>query len=117
MSDTAKAWIEERRTYSDLAAGHWIRTGHDIYCRDDGKEIGEWAYLSDAEAIVDAHNTLPALLTAVEKVLELHKPEAFEDAYSMQSGFMCESCYDPDKNEWVEWPCPTAQAIERAINE
>ena len=60
--------------------------------------------------------TLPRALTALEQVLELHRPEAFEDAYSMQSGFMCESCYDPDKNEWVKWPCPTVQAIEGAIN-
>ena len=61
--------------------------------------------------------TLPRALTALEQVLELHRPEAFEDGYSMQSGFMCESCYDPDKNEWVEWPCATVQAIEGAINE
>ena len=96
MTDTAKTWIEERRN------------------RQNGPHE---SIASLDRAMTDAHSMFPRALNALEQVLELHKPEAFEDAYSMQSGFMCESCYDPDKNEWVEWPCPTVQAIEGAINE
>ena len=93
MTDTVKSWIEERREVQRAARGE-----------------------SEFDQTLDSVRMFPRALTALEQVLELHKPEAFEDAYSMQSGFMCESCYDPDKNEWVEWPCPTVQAIEGAIN-
>ena len=93
MTDTVKSWIEERREVQRAARGE-----------------------SEFDQTLDSVRMFPRALTALEQVLELHKPEAFEDAYSMQSGFMCESCYDPGKNEWVEWPCPTVQAIEGAIN-
>lgn len=140
MPDAAKSWIKERRDIHSAATdGPWaiwedLKDGGFVHVGDEAGVIPEGAMATsedgpfnptakcyvrpDATAIVDAHNvTVPTALSMVEAVLELHRPEAFEDAYSMQSGFMCESCYDPDKNEWIEYPCPTVRAIEGAINE
>lgn len=107
MSDLNE-WLKERRVYAGWSPGHWIRSGHGIYCRDDGKEIAEWSYLSDAEAIVDAHNTLPALLTAVENVLELHQrvPNSTSALYP-----------NPLCTCGQNHPCPTVRAIEGASDE
>lgn len=107
MSDLNE-WLKERRVYAGWSPGHWIRSGHEIYCRDDGKEIAEWSYLSDAEAIVDAHNNLSALLTAVENVLELH--QATETGVGDQ--YWKEPDYCPTCAEY--YPCPTVRAIEGA---
>ena len=55
----------------------------------------------NAAAIVSAHNALPALLKALEDVLELHYEASFQK---------CLSCSDP-------YPCDTAYFIEAALAE
>lgn len=80
-SDTVTEWIKERRRIHD--------EGHFEMLRDT--------------AIADAHNTLPALLTALEKVLELHFPQFDNPGIDW--------CWECDKT----WPCDTVRAIEGAI--
>lgn len=67
----------------------------------------------DRAAIVDAHNTLPAALTAIEKVLEViskidreHSKAPGDDAYA---DGMCDAAYMFDT--------ALSEAIEGAINE
>lgn len=73
MTDTVKAWIEERRA-----------------ARVPNSTL----------SVSDAHNNLPRALNALNKVLELHKPDSvFGD---------CLRCHE-------QYPCPTVQAIEGAI--
>lgn len=162
MTDTVKAWIEERRgIHASATEGPWENDG--------GGEIGQhwsrpepWrqvvstevacmAYCyggsaagvenaDDAAAIVDAHNNLPRALNALEQVLELHKPVPIYDveAGDCEHGEDCvgielepSETYCPDHiayyscacmmdasspDEFPEYPCPTVQAIEGAIN-
>lgn len=87
MSDTAKAWIEERRA-------------------DDARLIPA------ARAQV-AVKFLPRALDALNAVLELHEPiSGFEGD---PSHWECKVCSD-DRGP-KPWPCPTVQAIEGAIND
>lgn len=120
-------WLKERRTIHDAATeGRW----HKLTRTDEGPAVvtdrsgmlpPEWvAYAGmcsgeddeNARAIVDAHNTLPALLTAVEKVLEAiaqidreYSKAPGENAYA---DGMCDAAYMFDK--------ALSEAIEGAIN-
>lgn len=85
MSDVTE-WIKERR------------------------RIREHALTPDER--VDTEDAYPTLLTAVEKVLELH--QRGKDG-------KCVECFHMYHGDWyayrVDYPCPTARAIEGAINE
>lgn len=145
MTDITE-WIKERRRIHNKATeGPWESDG--------GGEIGQhwsrpepWrnvvstevacmAYCyggsaagvendDDAAAIVDGHNTLPAALIMIEKVLERHRPVRGE---TRRSPDVCAECDELigepgyDCGGVVDWPCPTVQdlssAIEGAINE
>lgn len=95
-----KQWVDERRA---------IRAG-------GGDDMGVNSPKS-VRAIVDAHNTLPAALSAIEAVLELHKP--YEWSFGYGPVYSCTECSrlggNLGKEEEAEWPCPTVQAIEGAI--
>lgn len=157
MSDL-NDWINERRRiHAKGSAGHWASGEknwdepydttlvYDVFHNGDTMDRDHVADASydNAEVIVDAHNTLPALLTAVEKVLKLHKP--VHQVFSWQAGgttaydpcetchgkagvhecgcwadkdlvYTCAECRD-DKGRDIDWPCATVRAIEGAINE
>lgn len=120
MTDMTE-WIKERRRIHNVATGGvWV---HDEYTGVEGIVYPDTAFAEavadcgdrdDSAAIVDAHNALPALLTAVEKVLELHqavylgtlriKGEPDDIRYGC---VVCNSHY----------PCQSVRAIEGAINE
>ena len=114
MTDTVKSWIRERRA-----------------ARVPNSTL----------SVSDAHNNLPRALTALDSVLELHKPIFYyehEDSCTntdedhraelhvefdlgeyycedLPTGEKtCESCYD-DEGERVMYPCPTVQAVQTAI--
>lgn len=82
-------WIAERRRIHDAATeGPWV---HDEYTGVEGIVYPDTAFAEavadcgdrdDSAAIVDAHNTLPALLTAVEQVLELLDDPGGPDSWS-----------------------------------
>ena len=63
--------------------------------------------------------SLPKALTAIRAVLELHKP--YEWSFGWGPVYSCTECSrlggNPGKEEEAEWPCPTVQAIEGAIND
>lgn len=80
MSDTVKAWIEERRVVIDGEVRWFTKLG-------------------------DAHKALDAL----NAVLELHVKETG----GTPTGDVADVC----SCGMHYWPCPTAQAIEGAINE
>ena len=73
---------------------------------------------ADAEFIAAARTTVPALLDALEKVLELHQPVTdgmgfTEDGYGGISP-ACSSCGTSDEYA-VPYPCPTVTAITTAL--
>lgn len=86
----------------------WLKERRSIH---DATPRGVWE-LSSAER--DAFYNLPALVTAVEKVLELHKPEFFSTKYERGKEVgelhVCMECE-------MYAPCPTACAIEGAIKD
>lgn len=73
---------------------------------------------ADAEFIAAARTDVPALLDALEKVLELHQPVTdgmgfTEDGYGGISP-ACSSCGTSDEYA-VPYPCPTVTAITTAL--
>lgn len=133
MSDV-KSWIDERRAIHGKGTDVLLRNPYEL-----NREYDMWG--EDAEAIADAHNTLPAALSAIEAVLELHcsattyqnvsecenEDEDHEDERHTESEDGTPICLDlPDyaacrscqvDGEPVDWPCATVRAIEGAIND
>lgn len=125
MSDLNE-WLKERRTIHEAATeGPWKQDeedgvrGVDLYTNAEDEEfedrwerrdadIRTWD-ADDATAIVDAHNTLPTLLTAVEKVLELHHWE--RDEYGC---WTCRFCSHIQQAK-ILYPCATVRTVEGAI--
>ena len=90
-----------------------------VYPKEDG---GTLAYVqpleADAASRSAARTTVPALLDALEKVLELHQPVTdgmgfTEDGYGGISP-ACSSCGTSDEYA-VPYPCPTVTAITTAL--
>ena len=124
MTDTVKSWIEERR---EIHRGgwngkwSWSLNGRDLATlRATGGHV-DFDLIRDDEfrgpsevldEIVDAHNvTVPRALSALNKVLELHKPLGYIGRDGETVWDECEHCYGSG------WPCETVEAIEGAINE
>ena len=63
MADTVKSWIEERRAIHAGGRDVLLRSSYELE-RESGIEEG-----ADIDAIVDAHNSLPRALNALEQVL------------------------------------------------
>lgn len=115
-------WIKERRRIHDAATeGPWAIDGPAQAGPDDSlvvypkNDAGAIAYVQpawdDADAIVDAHNVaVPVLLTAVEKVLELHQKAGQEGRW------LCTFCSQSLRTH-VMYPCAPVRAIEGAIND
>ena len=73
---------------------------------------------ADAEFIAAARTTVPALLDALEKVLELHQPVTDGMGFT-EHGYggispACSSCGTSDEYA-VPYPCPTVEAITAAL--
>lgn len=119
-------WINERRRIHDAATeGPWYKTPNDRILSEsvqwpegddydvagglgrDGAVV-EAIHDFDGNAITDAHNTLPALLAAVEKVLELHHGE--RDEYGC---WTCRFCSHIQQAK-ILYPCATVRTIEGA---
>lgn len=69
------------------------------------------AGVPDAEFIAAARTTVPALLDALEKVLELHHPipGTTTDRHGVRDTTFCDHCLHP------AYPCPTVEAITIAL--
>lgn len=61
-----------------------------------------------------AIHDVPALLAAVEAVLELHEPEA-----TGYGDWVCGACISAGSHDWesTAYPCPTVTAIQAALGE
>lgn len=115
MTDTAKAWIEERRgIHSAATEGPWVaeysgETGdcvipHDAQSTREAVAVTRLFHrTADANAIADAHNMFPRALGALKAVLGLHIK-----GYETAGAHWCSECE-------TKWPCATVQAIEGAI--
>ena len=104
-------------------------------------EVGREIIREDSEFIAAARTTVPALLDALEKVLELHRPVGEEvipwdcaegdcdhedDEHPLDTVTLCGECYrlavevSPYYGEngcsAVLWPCPTVKAITDALD-
>ena len=124
MSDTVKSWIEERRAvHAKGSSGRWdcnernwdepygMTLVYDVFHNGetmDRDHVADAAY-DNAEVIVDAHNTFPRALDALNAVLELHVKETG----GTPTGDVADVC----SCGMHYWPCPTVQAIEGAISE
>ena len=69
---------------------------------------------ADLEFIAHARQDIPALLAAVEAVLELHEPEA-----TGYGDWVCGACISAGSHDWesTAYPCPTVTAIQSALGE
>ena len=110
MTDTVKAWIEERRAiHAKATPGEWEEDaasglGGCVYLADGSYEcVADAMSTDDAGPIVDAHNTFPRALDALNKVLELHVK-----GYETAGASWCLECE-------TRWPCDTYRAIESAL--
>lgn len=129
MSDV-NDWLKERRAIHNAATeGPWYKTPNDRILSEsvqwpegddydvagglgrDGAVV-EAIHDFDGNAIADAHNTLPALLTAVEKVLELHTKSPGVRWYGIPRADKSEHYCMADREAW---PCSTRRAFEGAI--
>ena len=74
-------------------------------------EVARDLAAEDAEFIASARTTVPALLDALEKVLELHHPipGTTTDRHGVRDTTFCDHCLHP------EYPCPTVEAITTAL--
>ena len=67
---------------------------------------------ADAEFIAAARTTVPALLDALEKVLELHSPRE----YAWSADITCSGCYDSQYDVYEPYPCELVEAITTALD-
>jgi len=72
---------------------------------------------SDAVFIAHARQDIPALLAAVEAVLELHKPWTVSNPSESTVNHCCDQCYEGGTGDYVPYPCPTVAAIQSALRE
>lgn len=89
MTDTVKAWIEERQSFQN------------------NRYVDHNAWY---DATRDAVMEFPYALDALNAVLKLHEPKYLASDGEWVPGY-CKECYS---HNW-SWPCPTVQAIEDAI--
>lgn len=67
----------------------------------------------DAEFIASARTTVPALLDALESVLELHAPFGGSDR---GGDIRCSGCYDSRYGVFEPYPCELVEAITTALD-
>lgn len=132
MTDLTE-WIKERRRiHAKGSTGYWASDEknwdepydttlvYDVFHNGDTMDRDHVADASydNAEVIVDAHTTLPALLTAVENVLELHVPETEYGPDYYSGNYPCVECNRSDQEGLhpTPWPCPTVEAIQQAVS-
>ena len=96
-----------------LGGGEYVSGPDILVAPDDGGVTS-----ADAEFIAAARTTVPALLDALEKVLELHPREgvmSIDPEHGLiEDGAVCAVCivnYDHPT-----WPCPTVEAIITALD-
>ena len=121
MTDPREALARIRKQADAATEGPWELLGDGEYVSGPGILVAPddgGVTSADAEFIAAARTTVPALLDALEKVLELHQPVTdgmgfTEDGYGGISP-ACSSCGTSDEYA-VPYPCPTVTAITTAL--
>ena len=127
MTDPRETLNRIRKQADNATEGPWdYQRGHDTpsgwfdayVFGADGESVVSEAFDGNAEFIAASRTTVPALLDALEKVLELHQPVTdgmgfTEDGYGGISP-ACSSCGTSDEYA-VPYPCPTVTAITTAL--
>ena len=88
----------------------WGRQGNALvasWCDDDEYDP------ANAEFIAAARTTVPALLDALEKMLELHAPRT---ADARSGDVTCSGCYDSHYDVYEPYPCELVEAITTALD-
>ena len=84
-----------------------------VYPKEDG---GTLAYVqpleADAELIASSRTIIPALLDALEPLLERHSPH--EDSPD-EDHLVCGGCYNADYGEYDPYPCEDVEIITKAL--
>ena len=121
MTDPREALARIRAQADAATEGPWELLGDGEYVSGPGILVAPddgGVTSADAEFIAAARTDVPALLDALEKVLELHQPVTdgmgfTEDGYGGISP-ACSSCGTSDEYA-VPYPCPTVTAITTAL--
>ena len=96
-----------------LGGGEYVSGPDILVAPDDGGVTS-----ADAEFIAAARTTVPALLDALEKVLELHPRvvvlHADPEFGQMEDDAICGACIV--NHEPADWPCPNVRAITTALD-
>lgn len=66
---------------------------------------------SNLQKVMPEETSIPAVLDALEAVLDLHRP----DKKSEVDDPTCLTCRGDDYGDLVGWPCPTARAITEKL--
>ena len=74
----------------------------------------------EGEFLVQHFDSKPRVHSALRAVVELHKPEYWENIHdSSWNGLDCSVCVSvgtlEDPSYKIEYPCPTVQAIEKEL--
>ena len=91
-----------------LGDGEYVSGPGILVAPDDGGVTS-----ADAEFIAAARTTVPALVDALEKVLELHSPLAGRPFWD--AGIRCSGCYDSYYDVYEPYPCELVKAITTAL--
>ena len=124
MNDPRETLNRIRQQADAATEGSWMGVcDSDGYlCRvigPDGFGIAEdFRDDADAEFTAAARTTVPALLDALEKVLELHPRvvvlHADPEFGRMEDDAICGACIV--NHEAADWPCPNVRAITTALD-
>jgi len=77
----------------------------------------EFGVKSNRERALNSAADVPALVAALEAVLELHKPWAVSNPSESTVNHCCDQCYEAGTGDFVPYPCPTVTAINQALGE
>ena len=125
MNDPRETLNRIRKQADNATKGPWVCT-----LNGDESEVtyanapitwddhgGEVFTEGDAEFIAAARTTVPALVDALEKVLELHPREVVMHADpefgQMEDDAICSACIV--NHDAAPWPCPDVRAITTAL--
>ena len=121
MTDPREALARIRAQADAATEGPWELLGDGEYVSGPGILVAPddgGVTSADAEFIAAARTTVPALLDALEKVLELHQPVTDGMGFT-EHGYggispACGACGTSDEYA-VPYPCPTVEAITTAL--
>ena len=128
MTDPREILARIRKQADAAREGPWdYQRGHDTpsgwfdayVLGADGESVVSEAFDGDAEFIAAARTTVPALLDALEAVLEIHQDGGESQGYLDDGSYgdmphCCTECGSLGEYG-VLWPCPTVEAITTAL--